>query len=125
MGKTNWFFDGNNKLKNKQKGLYVLFVEKKGIPVETLEEIMAKYRDLVISQCTSNRSKKPYQGPRWKHNILLHACDEVFFPKFLDLVTQETGIPFKKRRRRKREDYDDFAEQQLDYMMHGGSIKDF
>lgn len=126
MGKTNWFFDGGQKIGRKQKGLYELLVEKKGIPVETLIDLIGKYRETALSKCNSNRSRRPYEGVNWKSYVINEVCDEIFFPKFLELVTQETGITFKKRRRKKNNCYkDDFAERQLDYMMHGGSIEDF
>lgn len=122
--KIDWFFESKNKMShNRQKGLYNLLVVQKKIPVETLIEIMSKYREEVIAKCTSNKKRAPYIGSHWKFHILKHACDDIFFKSFLEMVTRETGITFKKRRNERY--YDDFSERQLEYMLHGGSVDDF
>jgi|GEM_PF-6499422 len=78
-----------------QQGLYNLLVIKKGISVEIVKQCLTEYSDRHINR---------YNGkPCVDRNFIL-SCSSYFenFPKFLEIVTEKTGVKFSKRPNRKR-----------------------
>lgn len=120
---SNWFIP--DKPSKQQTAIYKLLVGKKGLSVEQVIDLVKKYKEILISKCTSNRQKKYYIGPSGNKNTLSIICEEWCFSDFLLFVSSETGVTFKKRNNKYKRRCDDFADQQLEYMMHGGSIEDF
>lgn len=106
---------------NEQKGLYEFLHIKKGVPVETIIECLEEYSSRYIM------SKQPPQ----RKFILQCVCFTENFSKFLAIVTEKTGLTFKKntsRKQRKGKDtYDDwFARASSDgSFAYNGCTDDF
>jgi len=96
------FFCKNKK--NEQEGLYGLLVVKKKIPAETVVESLLEYSKRYINwtkRCPEDR----------KFIIDCATCSDNF-NKFLAIVTEKTGITFKRRPSRKRRDsYDEWWQE--------------
>lgn len=121
--KNSWFIEG--KQHNRQVGLYKLFVDKKGIPVERLIELIYQFKqEILIPSFTSNRQRNSLKYNE-RSKLLSYVSEN--FGQFITLVQRETGIKFNiNSYKKKAEDKADaeFAEQQLDFMMNGGSTDD-
>lgn len=92
--KNGWYCKGKSSY---QISLYKLFVERRGIPIEKIIESIERYRPNITK-------------PNEKKVLLDDICHD--FSNFLKVVTEVTGIKFKKRKRYTYEDW--WQESNLD-----------
>lgn len=108
----NWF--SPNCYRRGQTVLYNLFHRKKGIPLNTLVELVEKFYMLGRKDMNKPCSKQIFKAV-W-NEAFCYIPDE-----FFQFVTQETGIPF-----RKRPEHDDYQKWSMDgSLAYSGVTDDF